>query len=298
MTKGRCFVIRYRLAPSHPFPAGLLDALVAYLSLLYPPPGSIHNAVAASKICFSGDSAGGGMAMAIIQTILELRRQSRDGHAKVRWCGEERELPLPAGAAINSGWFDLTHSMESFQTNARYDYIPTFREPLSSYYTPDSIWPASPPRCDFYANDDALCHPLISLVTAKDWRGAPPLWFATGEECLFDEISFVAQQLVNQDIPIVFEHYRALPHCFALVLPGRPSTRKCFYSWTKFLMAAITDPGSIKTNAVEFTAKTLEETLLDPRALSPLTIGEVRIRMKKAMDNLLKGHNGGQASKL
>ncbi|KAH0565100.1 hypothetical protein GP486_001500 [Trichoglossum hirsutum] len=298
MTKGRCFVIRYRLAPTYPFPAGLLDALIAYLSLLYPPPGSIHAAVTASKICFSGDSAGGGMSLAIIQVILELRRQSHDGHARVHWCGEERELPLPAGAAINSGWFDLTRSMESIQTNARYDYLPAYREPPSSHYTPDLIWPTSPPRCNFYANDDALLHPLISPVTARDWRGAPPLWFVAGEECLFDEIAFVAQQLVNQDIPLVFEYYRAMPHCFALVLPGRPSTRKCFYNWTNFLTAAITDPGSIKTNAVEITAKTLEETPLDPRTLSPRTIGEVRTRMKAAMDNVLEGHGEWLTSKL
>jgi acetyl esterase/lipase len=298
MTQGRCFVIRYRLAPSHPFPAGLLDALVAYLSLLYPPPGSVHSAVAESKICFSGDSAGGGMAMALIQAILELQRQTCDGHAKVHWFGEERELPLPAGAAIKSGWFDLTRSMDSIETNAKYDYIPTPRELSPSRYTSDAIWPANPPRHEFYANDDALCHPLISLVTAKDWRGAPPLWFVTGEECLFDEISFVAQQLVNQDVPLVFEYYRAMPHNFAMVLPRHASTQKCFLSWTEFLMAAVTNPGNIETSAVEIAAKTLKENPLNLKMLSPHTMGEIRIRMNKAMYDMLKDQGLRPTSKL
>ena len=47
--------MRYRLAPQHPFPSALLDALVSYFTLLYPPPGSIHEAVPASDIVFGGD---------------------------------------------------------------------------------------------------------------------------------------------------------------------------------------------------------------------------------------------------
>ena len=36
LTGGRCYSVRYRLAPQNPFPAALLDALVSYLTLLYP----------------------------------------------------------------------------------------------------------------------------------------------------------------------------------------------------------------------------------------------------------------------
>jgi hypothetical protein len=55
LTGGRCYSVRYRLAPQHPFPAALLDALVAYFTLLYPPPGAYHKAVMPHHIVISGD---------------------------------------------------------------------------------------------------------------------------------------------------------------------------------------------------------------------------------------------------
>lgn len=55
LTGGRCYSVRYRLAPQHPFPAALLDALVSYLTLLYPPPDAFHEAVKPEHIAFAGD---------------------------------------------------------------------------------------------------------------------------------------------------------------------------------------------------------------------------------------------------
>lgn len=55
LTGGRVYSVRYRLAPQHPFPSALLDALVSYFTLLYPPPGALHEPVPASDIVFAGD---------------------------------------------------------------------------------------------------------------------------------------------------------------------------------------------------------------------------------------------------
>lgn len=55
MTGGRCYSVRYRLAPQHPFPAALLDALISYLTLLYPPPDAYHEPVDSRHIVFAGD---------------------------------------------------------------------------------------------------------------------------------------------------------------------------------------------------------------------------------------------------
>lgn len=55
LTGGRCYVVRYRLAPQNPFPAAVLDALVSYMTLLYPPPDAYHEPVKPEHIVFAGD---------------------------------------------------------------------------------------------------------------------------------------------------------------------------------------------------------------------------------------------------
>ncbi len=52
---GRCYSVRYRLAPQAAFPAQILDALVSYLTMLYPPPGAFHEPVSPAHIVFAGD---------------------------------------------------------------------------------------------------------------------------------------------------------------------------------------------------------------------------------------------------
>lgn len=55
---GRVFSLRYRLAPQDPFPAALVDAVLAYKYLIYPPEGALHQPVDPSNIVIAGDSAG------------------------------------------------------------------------------------------------------------------------------------------------------------------------------------------------------------------------------------------------
>jgi hypothetical protein len=55
LTGGRVYSVRYRLAPQDPFPAALMDALMSYLALLYPPEGAFHEPVKPENIVFAGD---------------------------------------------------------------------------------------------------------------------------------------------------------------------------------------------------------------------------------------------------
>ena len=82
-SRGRVCSTRYRLAPQTAFPGQLLDGLMLYLSLLYPTPGSMHEAVPAKNILFSGDSAGGNLTFALLQLLLQLHRTSNN--PKVRF---------------------------------------------------------------------------------------------------------------------------------------------------------------------------------------------------------------------
>ena len=98
LTSAPVLSVRYRLAPQHPFPSAIVDALVAYFSLLAPPPGSLHDPVPAKKIVLSGDSAGGNLSLALLQTLLSLRRVC----PTVRFHGKEVPIELPAGVATIS----------------------------------------------------------------------------------------------------------------------------------------------------------------------------------------------------
>lgn len=123
-TGGRVLSVRYRLAPQNPFPAALLDGLVAYLSLLYPPPGSYHDPVPASKMVIAGDSAGANLSLALLQTLLQARRIAGNEAPKVFFHGKEVEMPLPAGFVTGSPSLDLTHSLRTSELHASCDYLP------------------------------------------------------------------------------------------------------------------------------------------------------------------------------
>ncbi|PFH52167.1 hypothetical protein AMATHDRAFT_140737 [Amanita thiersii Skay4041] len=121
---GRVFAVNYRLAPQYPFPCALQDVLAAYLYLTDPPPGADHSPVNPSHIIIAGDSAGGGLSLALLQVLRDVG------------------LPLPAGGVLISPWCDLTHSFPSIHTNTDTDVIPPWGLSLQK---PSILWP---PPCD------------------------------------------------------------------------------------------------------------------------------------------------------
>jgi acetyl esterase/lipase len=283
LTKGRCLSVRYRLAPQNPFPAALLDALVSYFTLLYPPAGSFHTLVEARHITLAGDSAGGNLCLVLLQTLLEFRRQG----LKIRWNGEEREVPLPAGIALCSPWADITLSSPSCEINGTYDYLPPQSASRKKLEPPPClIWPANPPRSNIYAEDAVICHPLVSPLVAKSWEGSCPMYIETGTELLTDEDKYVAQKAGTQGVPVVFEEYEAMPHCFGMVLQTLPASRTFFTRWAEFITQVTEDPGSVKTRGILIKAKTLQEEPLEATSLTNFTAEEVITRMKERAQKL------------
>ncbi|KAI0365597.1 alpha/beta-hydrolase [Pilatotrama ljubarskyi] len=120
---GRVFAINYRLAPQYPFPCAIQDFVAAYLYLVRPPAGALHTPVSPSSIVLAGDSAGGGLCIALLQVI------------------RDSGLPMPAGAVLISPWCDLTHSFPSIHLNTATDIIPPYG---LSFHKPSTLWPPPP----------------------------------------------------------------------------------------------------------------------------------------------------------
>ncbi|KAI0790560.1 hypothetical protein C8Q75DRAFT_806462 [Abortiporus biennis] len=120
---GRVFAVNYRLAPQYPFPCAIQDLLAAYLFLIRPPEGASHQPVKPAHIVVSGDSAGGGLCIALLQVL------------------RDTGLPLPAGGVLVSPWCDLTHSFPSIHINTATDVIPQYG---LSLYKPSTLWPPPP----------------------------------------------------------------------------------------------------------------------------------------------------------
>ena len=285
---GRALSVGYRLAPKAAFPAQLLDALNAYLYLLYPPTDALHEPVPANEIVFAGDSAGGNLAFALLQLLLQFRRKSsKTGNPTIRYHGTDVEVPLPAGVSANSGWFDVSRAMPSLVDNAKYDYLPAANHDAVAHFPHDSFWPTDPPRGDIFCDLSLLCHPLVSPMAAPDWTGAPPLWIETGEELLTDEDAVLAVQAVSQGVQVQWEQYEAMPHCFAMLLPSLPTSSRCVKSWGDFCRKCV--EGEVQTSGTWIEAKTGAEKSVNVSEVTQLGFDEAVARMRVAQDRRRKG---------
>jgi acetyl esterase/lipase len=200
----------------------------------------------------------------------------------VFWEGEERAIPLPAGVAVNSPWCDITHSSPSCETNANFDYLPpTSLQIKMEPKRPKCVaWPVDPPRAMMYADDEFVMHPLVSMILAPSWAGAPPIWMCTGRELLSDEDKFMANKFYKDGVHVVYEEYEGMPHCFALLFEQLAEARRCTAGWAGFAKAVV-EEGKVKEGFTLIKAKTLKEVEVDPETLSPYTLEEIRERVEK-----------------
>lgn len=171
----RVLLIDYRLAPEHPFPAGLQDAAAGYQWLL-------TQGILPEQIVIGGDSAGGGLAMA---TMLWLR---------------EHAVAVPAAGVLLSPWADLALAGPSLQTRAKLD-------PLCSEA-------ALQRAADWYLAGVDPIQPLASPVYA-DLRGLPPLLIQVGDhEVLLSDSTRLAEQARAAAVEATLEIWDELWHVF------------------------------------------------------------------------------------
>ncbi len=173
---GRCLAVEYRLAPEHPFPAGLDDALAAYRWLI--------ESHAPDELLLSGESAGAGLALATAMAL----RDAGD--------------PLPAGIVALSPFVDCTLKGETIHRRDGEDPIvevDTLAYMVSSYFqerTPDD--------------------PLVSPIFGNLDGLPPLLIQAGRREVLVDEAVRLAERVEAQGGDVTLELYDERLHIFSL----------------------------------------------------------------------------------
>lgn len=286
---GRTFAVRYRLSPQNPFPAPILDALVAYLSLLYPPPGALHRPVPADKIILAGDSAGGNLALVLMQTLLQWQRSTPGiKPPTLNFHGKEVPVPLPGGMALASPWTDMTRALPSMDGNAHYDYLPGPHIFKEGRFPACEAWPTKPPRAHLYCEGNAMLHPLTSPIVA-DWTGCPPTLIQAGEEMMADECKVVARNMARQGVAVSWQQFEAMPHCFALLLEENPSTAVFREAWHEFADAVVHKPETLHAKGEFVAAKSLAAKHVDVQLLTDLSDEKVVEFMREAQRRLCEG---------
>jgi epsilon-lactone hydrolase len=185
--KTRTLAVAYRLAPEHPFPAAYDEARIAWRFLR-------NEGIAASQIAIGGDSAGAGLALALIG-------QLRDAHKE-----------LPACAWLVSPWTDLTMSGATLTTKDAVDPIihRTYLNELANAYVPRTMDRKDPRVSPLYA----------------DLKGFPPILIQVGSnETLLDDASRFARAAGVADVSVTLEIWPHMIHAWPLwnahLEPGR-----------------------------------------------------------------------------
>ena len=198
----RCavFLPDYRLAPEHPFPAGLEDCVAAHDWLI----GNGPSGPAPAKATFiAGDSAGGNLTLA---TLLALR---------------DRKRPLPLGGMALSAATDFTLASASLKE---------VHDPIISART-------MPEFRDRYLGKTDPRNPLASPVFG-DYHGIPPLLIQVGEhEMLRDDSIRVAKKARSDGIPVKFEVWPGMVHVFQI--RGLPESREAIEQIADFMRSKL-----------------------------------------------------------
>ena len=189
--------IDYRVAPEEPYPAALEDAFEAYQWLL-------KEGYESSQIILAGDSAGGGLALALTMYL------------------KDNGIPLPCGIIAMSPWTDMTASGESYESNYHLD--PLFGN------TKDSLIY----NRDYLGLEDPK-NPYVSPLFG-DFTGFPPMLIQAGSyEMLLSDSALVAEKAKKQGVKVRFSVYEGLFHVFQMAMFLMPESKKAWREAGRFL---------------------------------------------------------------
>lgn len=173
----RALALDYRLAPEHPFPAAIDDALAAYRWLL-------AQGTPADHIAIVGDSAGGGLTLALLVAL------------------RDAGLPRPVAAVVLSPWVDLEGTGESMSQRAALDPVVT-KESM--------LWASA-----MYLNGADPRSPLAAPLYA-DLSGLPPIYIQVGTaEVLYDDAMRFAERAQAAGVEITVDPWDEAFHVWHL----------------------------------------------------------------------------------
>ena len=183
-----CHSIDYRLAPNHTYPAALEDAVTAWKAIVADNPDS--------QIILSGDSAGGGLSLALMMYL------------------RDEGFRLPDAAVLFSPWTDLTCKSKTYKTLAKADpMLPhTVTNDCADHYVPDSV-----DRKD----------PYISPVFG-DFTGLPRILILVGDrEILLDDSRKVGEKAKIAGVEIEVDIWPGMFHDWWLFGAAVPESKQC-----------------------------------------------------------------------
>jgi acetyl esterase/lipase len=192
----KVLVVDYRLAPEHRFPAAVDDAASSYRWLL-------QQGFAPDRIAVAGDSAGGGLAVALMVTLKNLG------------------IDLPKVAVLMSPWVDLAMTGTSMVDNAKSDAMlsPEAISIFASYYLGDT-------------NPKA---PLASPVFA-DLSGLPPTLVLVGsKEVLLSDSETLVEKIHTAGGDARLSVWPKMPHVFPILASVIPEGKKAVLDMADFL---------------------------------------------------------------
>ena len=194
------FMVDYRVAPEHIYPAALEDTVTAYRELL-------HRGIDSQNIIVFGDSAGGNLALAFAIHL------------------KENNLPQPAMLILLSPWTTAENNLPSRSKNADRDLV------LGK--TNHVMYPAV---CNpIYGGDIPLNDPRLSPIYA-DLTGLPPTLIQIGGYELFvDDGIELFKKATADELNVTLSVYAGMPHDFALLLPELDDSVKSFVEIKNFV---------------------------------------------------------------
>ncbi|MBX3210030.1 MAG: alpha/beta hydrolase [Labilithrix sp.] len=202
--RARTLSLEYRLAPEHPAPAAVTDAVEAYRYLL-------GQGISPENIALAGDSAGGTL---VLNTLLALR---------------DSDLPLPGAAVAISPWVDLGCSGGSFEENARYDFVGKEHCLLAAGHYLAGKDSANPELSPLFASLSGLPRLLVQ---------------AGSLETLVDQIRVFATSAREAGVALTFSEYSDMVHVWHLLRAVTPEAKRAIDEAGSFIREHTGSPRS------------------------------------------------------